>query len=307
MFLESDIDLSSYTGHITPIGPNLKHSFAGTFNGQGHIISHFSVTADVAGAGLFGYTQGATVKNVILDATCSVASTSTEIYTRAGGLVGHCEATDKAPCSVENSVSTAKVSYAGKNTYIHDMLGGIIGSCNGKGDRGCEIKNVISYGTVSHSGPSKETVMGRLCGVCSGGSTSEAACTIYNSAGYGSLVHNGEAKSWLIMGGILGKGVDSVVENCVGVGSLVSATTVITGNSKVSVGGIAGSLRATNVIRAFWDANSDSGSSVVKWCDKKDWRTTSDTTSTTSVTLNEGVANACSNVKVKRMELKAHL
>ena len=70
VFLESDLSLAGKT--FEPIGDSWDKCFRGTFDGQGHVISNLNVTSSSQHAGLFGYSKGLTIKNVILDSSCSI-------------------------------------------------------------------------------------------------------------------------------------------------------------------------------------------------------------------------------------------
>lgn len=74
--LETDLDFSNYLGEFSPIGLNSENPFMGTFDGKGHTLSNLNIIASSEYVGLFGYTQGATISNLIFDATCSVTSNS---------------------------------------------------------------------------------------------------------------------------------------------------------------------------------------------------------------------------------------
>ena len=74
VFLDSDIDLTGKA--INPIGSQKKY-FIGSFDGQGHVISNLQMLVSSSTyclSGLFGYTTGATVKNVVMDESCSITN-----------------------------------------------------------------------------------------------------------------------------------------------------------------------------------------------------------------------------------------
>ena len=97
VFLDSDL---SFAGkEFEPIGTDSNY-FRGVFDGQGHVISNLAMTSSPTNYfGLFGYSEGLTIRNVILDSSCSIAgsySGSGSIY--LGGSLGIAmQATDPVP------------------------------------------------------------------------------------------------------------------------------------------------------------------------------------------------------------------
>lgn len=76
VYLDSDLSLPEITEPID--------GFVGTFDGQGHIISDFEINSSASVyAGLFGYSSGLTVRNVVFASSCSVTgsySGSNDVY-----------------------------------------------------------------------------------------------------------------------------------------------------------------------------------------------------------------------------------
>jgi hypothetical protein len=71
--LEADLDLSSVNAKLQPIG-TAENPYIGTFDGQGHTISHFNMNSQYNYVGLFGIVSGgATIRNFVLDETCSIS------------------------------------------------------------------------------------------------------------------------------------------------------------------------------------------------------------------------------------------
>ena len=99
----------------TPIGIDDNHSYAGTFNGQGHKISNLNnASVETYTAGLFGFAgPGAVVGNVNLVAANIVGTDN------VGGIVGYCN----SGVVVENCVVSGSVS---GNDYSV-QVGGIVG------------------------------------------------------------------------------------------------------------------------------------------------------------------------------------
>ena len=71
VFLDADIDFfGGLSDKFEPIGTS--NDFQGTFDGQRHTISNITIKSFLWYVGLFGYSEGATIRNVVLDSSCSV-------------------------------------------------------------------------------------------------------------------------------------------------------------------------------------------------------------------------------------------
>ena len=111
----ADIALS---GAFTPIGGQGGYNapeFAGIYDGRGHTITGLAVNASSPYAGLFGYIQNGTVKNVTVIAPNVKASWSNTRY--AGGIVGCVKPGYIENCTVINPTLSA--------TYCGAICGGI--------------------------------------------------------------------------------------------------------------------------------------------------------------------------------------
>ena len=124
VFLDADIDLSGgFSEQFEPIKNNFVHYFSGTFDGQGYTISNLAVNSSSECVGLFGYSWASTIRNVVLDSSCSVVSSySGSVPTYVGGIIGCCQTLDEL-CEIENTVSMASISFSG-NTKYSLYLGG---------------------------------------------------------------------------------------------------------------------------------------------------------------------------------------
>ena len=147
----------------TPIGIDYNHSYAGTFNGQGHKISNLNyASVEISNAGLFGIAEsGAVVENVNLVAANIVGNGN------VGGIVGLCVSgvvvenciVSGSVCGVDSFVRVGGiVGGAGPNTVVRDCrangnfssteeVGGIVGMSSGLIDN-CEASGTVtgSYG-----------------------------------------------------------------------------------------------------------------------------------------------------------------
>lgn len=110
--LDTDIDLGG--SEWTPIG-NGANYFEGTFDGQGHKVSNFKVTALEGYAGLFGYAR-ATIKNISVENVTLVATHY------AGGVVG------QGYVKLDNChASNVNITLSTENHDNGDKAGGIVG------------------------------------------------------------------------------------------------------------------------------------------------------------------------------------
>lgn len=132
--LGSDINMYEYllTNTWAPIGTE-NNPFTGTFDGRGHSINNLYIENEYAG--LFGYTDGATIKNITL--------WGTNIYgMQVGALISNSKNS-----SISNIIVTGNVYY--KYYYDSDYvksLGSVIGkSSNDK------LEKISSYASVGSS------------------------------------------------------------------------------------------------------------------------------------------------------------
>ena len=129
--LTKDITLS---GDWTPIGSDGK-PFKGTFDGQGKTISNVSINGDYTYQGLFGYTSGATIKNLnVAGEFSSTFSSKGEVY--AGVLVGYGVNTTISNCEVNaKSPDGANMAFNRKVTF-----GAVAGKLEGS-----NLSNTLAY------------------------------------------------------------------------------------------------------------------------------------------------------------------
>ena len=224
VFLESDVSLSGIT---EPIGKSSGKSFLGTFDGQGHTISNLKIVSSSGYAGLFGYSSGATVKNVVLDDSCSFKSTlgSTDGY--VGGIIGHCSASNW-PCAIKSCMSMAKINSEWNAASVNELyIGGIIGYCSSNYE-GCYISNNQYLGGIESSWNMtgvNELYIGGIAGYCNGKSA------FLNNVNTGIITHKGKVWSginYLYLGGIVGylrssSDCNSSVKNCANYGSITDS------------------------------------------------------------------------------------
>ena len=200
----------------TPIGyfnDDSDHSqYAGTFDGDGHTIKGLYVK-DVRYAGLFGYAEGATVKNMAVDGYVSTS----DVGNYSGGIVGYLSGGSITNCFNYCTVNSESTS------------GGIVGEIAQSG----KITGCGNAGTVSGSGQGTGGIAGWAL----------KNCNIQNCYNIGAV--SGDST---YAGGIVGHlQVNSQICNCYNTGSVTQSV----GN--YSLGGIAGyASNNANIKRCYW-------------------------------------------------------
>ena len=151
--LVNDIDFLSIENLHSPIGPNAANKFNGTFDGQGYRIKNMIIERPAdTNVGFFGWLRGnnanTTVKNLIIDESCSIHG-----YNRVGGLTGTYQ-NGGATITIENVVNEATV------TAEHQDAGGIFGG-HEAGNPTIIIRNVLNTGTITAK--NEHPYAGALC------------------------------------------------------------------------------------------------------------------------------------------------
>ena len=267
VFLEADLFLSGEA--LDPIGVNSSNQFTGVFDGQGHVISDLKINSTNQHAGLFGYSSRLTVRNVVLDSSCSITSLSTSGNAYIGGIIGGCS-TSESSCSIVSIVNMAPVTFSGEvsctNCNLH--LGGIAGYLSASSSTyACTVKNCANYGSVMQSGDVKYFFIGGVVGFLYGYNRNYNY--IQNCLNYGSIVSNGNPSYASYIGGISGYNVYSHVENCLSGGKISS-------NMSGKIGSLVG------VVVSDTDTNYCYFTSDVGWGDLCGFGEISDTTGTSA-------------------------
>ena len=231
VLLENDIDCSSYyTDKFVQIGKREDTPFAGVFDGQGHTISNLALRTtssfftmfgylNYQYVGLFGYSDGAVIKNIVIDSSCSFTNaydlTGHKLYT--GSIIGMCSSRT-GPCEIKNNVNMAKISFEGK-TDMNTLIGGIAGYLHFE-KHPIFLMNCVNYGSIAHYGKSYQWVeLGGIVGVMDGYSYSTSY--VRNCLNYGSLIDKGSSGLSAI-GGIAAVSYSSLFDNCVNLGGISS-------------------------------------------------------------------------------------
>lgn len=233
--LADDIDMRGIS-NFPPIGITGK-IFKGTFNGNHKVIKnlYISVTSSSDPTGLFGTTEGATIKNLGL-VDCNIKSGSG----LAGAIVG--SATDNT--TIDNCFSTGTVN------STSNYAGGIAGGFNGT------ISNCYSTADVTATSGA---------GAGAGGIVGSSGGTVKNCFASGNIQGN-------TAGGVAGN--SATVTNCVALNRLViSTSTSDSGVARVVQSGTTLSgLKARSDMEVKYDANNSSTikNPLVEGLDKSD-------------------------------------
>ena len=263
VFLDSDLSLSGKT--MTPIGNSSKY-FRGIFDGQGHVISNLKFSSSsFKHVGLFGFSNIITIKNIILDSSCSftsssrgnyqsVDSTRTNIFSYTGGILGYCYP-NKGSCNIESSVNMASVSFCGTMEtsgiyYSYTYLGGIAGSLDSPSYT-TTVKNCANYGSVTFSGKSGDSNIGGITGI-SHGYSSSLKVSIYNCLNHGTITHSGTTTVSSHIGGISGYNQYSTFDNCLSSGKITASGSA----SERYTGSVLGQVASgVSVTQCFWTSD----------------------------------------------------
>jgi hypothetical protein len=233
--MTADIDLQGIA--LTPVGNDYYNSFAGVFDGNGHIIRNVKINMPNSEfVGLFGYLG-------YRSRICNLGVRDVNItgYSLVGGLVGF-----NYMSPISNCYSTGAIS--GSN-----YVGGLVGY-NGPGD----ISNCYSAGAVS--GSSSSDSVGGLIGR-SYGSINQCYSTgmvsgfqyVGGLVGYdgrdsiGNCYSTGSVSGSQYVGGLVGHKDGGGVSDCYSTGAV----------SGISyVGGLMGHNYLGTITACFWDVNT---------------------------------------------------
>lgn len=227
-----------------PIGFNEKqNAYSGTFDGAGHTIYGVYIDKDIKvreGVGLFGYANGAAIKNLsvtgyisvvwyqggivgcaknstVSDCQSSVTITQSDWYlcdVYSGGIIGYAQEN----CTITNCVNKGKISaYSG---YSFAYAGGIAGGVWLSDINGCYNLGTIESGLVGESGYG-------LAGGIAGCASSVKITDCYNLGELTSTTDDFNVN----LGGIVGMiNRSGRIENCYNIGKISAKEKVIKGS-----------------------------------------------------------------------------
>ena len=205
--LTADIDLKNYCHAAEdgkellswiPIG-NYSNRWKGNMDGQEHTISHLYIKTAQKYVGLFGYTDGATIQDLIFDnAKVENVSTTGTNTSYTGILVGY--AYGYSPAHIKGIKTTKNCTVIGQ-----EDTGGIVGFAQ------INLENCENHSSVK-STKSVGGIAGR-----------SAEINIRRSTNYGTIENN---KTYI--GGIIGYAYETSIEDCANYGK-ISSTGLYTG------------------------------------------------------------------------------
>ena len=265
--LTADIDLKNYCHAAEdgkellswlPIG-NDVYRWKGNMDGQGHTISHFYIKTAQDYVGLFGYTDGATIQDLIFDYAKveNVSTTNTETY-YTGILAGL--AYGDSPSHIKGIKTTNNCTVIGQKD-----TGGIVGcakinlencenrsSVKGTGNVGGiagssferNIKCCTNYGTVENDGMYIGGIIGYAYEI-----------SIEDCANFGKITSTG----WFT-GGMVGQTLaNSSIQNVFSYGDVTNTNT-----SGIIIGHVGGTLTAKGIVAYNKEALLNNSSENIK-------------------------------------------
>lgn len=203
----------------SPMGVSNSTVYAGTFDGAGHTIQGLYRSANKSLAGLFGFTNGATIKNVKVTGYLGSAKS-------AGGIAAHTEQTTITGC----------VNAATVNAYTggQESIGGIVGIT----ELSSQIIDCINIGVIKcQAGDADPVFAGGIAGYLSSDSTI-SSCS--NGGKVIGACNGNDSYCRSQIGGIVGIATLGTITDCYNAGSVTDITPEDP-NSEPWVGGIVGS------------------------------------------------------------------
>ena len=269
--LTADIDLKNYCHAAEdgkellswlPIG-NDNNRWKGNMDGQGHTISNLYIKTAQNHVGLFGYTDGATIQDLIFgNAKVENVSTTNEKTYKTGILAGYACASTNSPAHIKGIKTTNNCTVIGQ-----EDTGGIVGiakinlencenrsSVKGTGSVGGiagdsferNIKRCTNYGTVENG---RNQYIGGIIGYAYG------TC-IEDCANYGKITSTG----WHA-GGIAGSTLkNSSIQNVFSYGDVTNTN----GSSGIIIGYVGGTLTAKGIVAYNKEALLNNSSENIK-------------------------------------------
>ena len=265
--LENDIDMSGY--RFTPIGADVYHVFAGTFDGNGKTLTGLSVaTGTDLYAGLFGKCD---TLSVIKSLTLVDPEVETNTY-YAGAIAGYSLGTIE-DCTVTGATVSIGLGMGGiagygytitgctvSDSYIvggGGFCGGISGQINVAISNCAVINTIIQAGSVSSTTPSGGVVgslyYGNMSNCYFSGSLDGTSVSYLNLGGVAGVCYYGTIDQCFSTGYIEASGSSAIVGGIVGTlyGYLSNCYSngYITNSSSAYVGGLTGLVYITSVVK----------------------------------------------------------
>ena len=265
--LTADIDLKNYC-HAAEDGKELlswipigyvNNSWKGNMDGQGHTISNLYIKTAQNYVGLFGFTEGATIQDLIFDYAKveNVSTTNTKTaYTGilagyAYGALSHIKGikTTNNCTVIGQQITGGIVGYAKINLENSDNHSSVKGTDNVGGIAGSSIERNIrrstNYGTVENNNTSIGGIIGYAYGT-----------SIEDCANYGKITSTG----WHA-GGIAGKTLEnSSIQNVFSYGDVTNTHN----DSGIIMGYVLGTVTAKGIVTYNKEALLNNSSENIK-------------------------------------------
>ncbi len=225
--LMNNINLSSYE-NWSPIGSE-ENPFTGELDGNGYAVENMTITAEqqeALNAGLFGYAQNATVKNLTIEN--GKIDVSADKGVNAGLVCAEAEGSVILNCKTYGSVDAESRGFF--------CSGGIVGSAVSFESKESFIKCCANFADVNTSATSE---FDSYLLVAAGGIAGNSLANIYECSNHGKITTDtketdDERYYFTFTGGVAGKQYNNL-ENCYNTGNVTGS------NSRDTVvGGIAG-------------------------------------------------------------------
>jgi hypothetical protein len=231
--LTADVNMTGQVFTAAIIAADGSPAFSGTFDGNGHKITNFTITTDYD-HGLFGTITGGSIKNLGIE-NCSVS-----------GYYAGCLAGFISSGTISNCYSTGSVSGGSSCAYIGNLVGenwGTISDC---------------YSTGSVSGASNSVYLGGLVGRNMGIiSRCYATGTVSGDGIVGGLVGNsngsitncysaGAVSGSQYVGGLVGINYSNIT-NCYSTGAV---------SGSYDLGGLVGYQSGASTVSSFWNTQT---------------------------------------------------
>lgn len=235
------------SGAATPtewtfIGRDHDEAYSGTFDGAGHTIQGIYCNDQIKGrAGLFGYVNGATIKDIKVTG-----------YIKTYGLAGGIAAYIRGGTSITDCVNAATV-IAGDTRGYSPSAGGIVG-CSEREQQN-QITDCINTGTVKVIVPDGDySSAGGILGQAVN-STLISNCSNFGPISGGRLENATSKISYV--GGIAGRITLTTVSDCYNAGVVTD-----TANPEPTLGGIVGILDGTTSLVNSYNVGSVTATST---------------------------------------------
>lgn len=226
----------------TFIGCDYDEAYSGTFDGAGHTIQGVYCNDQIKGrAGLFGYVNGATIKDIKVTG-----------YIKTYGLAGGIAAYIRGGTSITDCVNAATV-IAGDTRGYSPSAGGIVG-CSEREQQN-QITDCINTGTVKVIVPDGDySSAGGILGQAVN-STLISNCSNFGTVS-GGRFENATSKISYV-GGITGRITLTTVSDCYNAGVVTD-----TANPEPTLGGIVGILDGTTSLVNSYNVGSVTAAST---------------------------------------------